>query len=142
MKDLPATEEAIASFIAAFEDGTLPKEQWTHSAHLLTGAWFVHQLGEEAALDHMRTCVKRYNLAVGGQNTATSGYHETVTVFWIKLLSEFLREHPPMHRAAFVKHAVEHFAPQRNIYREFYDFDVVASTAARATWIAPTLRSL
>ena len=29
-------------------------------------------------------CVGRYNEAVGGKNTETSGYHETITVFWIK----------------------------------------------------------
>ena len=60
---LPATESEITAFLAAFEDGSLPKQCWTHSAHLLAGAWYVHQLGEARALDHMRTCVQRYNEA-------------------------------------------------------------------------------
>jgi len=84
---LPITEPEIDAFIAAFEAGTLPKEQWTHAAHILTGACYVHALGEAAAIDRMRDRVSAFNLAVGGQNTPTSGYHETVTVFWIKLLA-------------------------------------------------------
>lgn len=142
MGDLPTTEAGIDAFLAAFEDGSLPKEQWTHAAHVLGGACYVHRLGEADALDHMRTCVRRYNEAVGGQNTATSGYHETVTVFWIKLLHAFLLAKQPVGRAEFAAFAVAHFVPQRDIYRRYYDFDVVASTEARARWVAPNLRSI
>jgi hypothetical protein len=81
MTPLPATEIEIDDFLAAFESGPLPKMRWTHAAHLLTGACYVHRLGQSSAINHMRACVRRYNEAVGGKNTATSGYHETITVF-------------------------------------------------------------
>ena len=35
---LPVTEQEIDAFLAEFEAGRLPKAQWTHGAHLLTGA--------------------------------------------------------------------------------------------------------
>jgi hypothetical protein len=136
---LPSTEVEIDEFLAAFEAGTLPKERWTHGAHLLGGACYVHRLGQAAAIDHMRTCVRRYNEAVGGKNTATSGYHETVTVFWIKVLDTLLLHARPIARAEFAALAVERFTPQRDLFRRFYDFDVIASTEARAEWIPPTL---
>ncbi len=139
---LPTTEPEIEAFIAAFEVGTLPKERWTHGAHLLGGAWYVHALGEAAATDRMRTAVKRYNLAVGGQNTATSGYHETVTVFWIKALAQLHRTSPAMSRANFATLAVAEFADRKGYVQSFYSFDVVASTEARAVWIEPDLKSL
>jgi hypothetical protein len=139
---LPATESEIIDFLAAFEDGTLPKERWTHGAHLLAGAWYVHQFGEARALDHMRTCVQRYNLAVGGQNTATDGYHETVTVFWIKLLHAYLQLKQPIDPTAFATAAVDHFIPQRDIYRRYYDYDIVASTEARSSWFPPNLQPI
>ncbi len=90
----------------------------------------------------MRSKVTAYNLAVGGQNTPTSGYHETVTVLWIKILAQFRREHPALARAAFATLAVEHFAGQKDILRRYYDFDVVASTEARQSWVPPTLLSI
>ena len=138
MTPLPSTEFEIDEFLAAFEAGTLPKERWTHGAHLLAGACYVHQLGQAAAIDHMRTCVRRYNEAVGGKNTATSGYHETITVFWIKVLDALLLNVQPIARADFAALAVERFKPQRDLFRRFYDFDVIASTEARAAWIPPT----
>jgi hypothetical protein len=138
---LPTTEQEIDEFIAAFEAGTLPKARWTHGAHLLTGACYVHALGEVQATDKMRLCVRRYNEAVGGKNTETSGYHETITVAWIKLLAGLLREAGPMDRASFAALAVHRFEGDRNIFRKYYDFDLVASVEARKTWMPPTLAS-
>ena len=137
--DLPNTESDIDAFIAAFEAGTLPKERWTHGAHILTGACYVHSFGEAAATARMRERVSAFNLAVGGKNTETSGYHETVTVFWIKLLATQSRE---VSRSTFAHQAVATFVDQRNIYADFYDFDLLTSTEARRTWIEPNLRPL
>jgi len=138
MAPLPATEIEIDEFLAAFESGTLPKERWTHAAHLLAGACYVHRLGQPSAVNHMRKCVRRYNEAVGGKNTATSGYHETITVFWIKVLDALLLNAQPIARAEFAALAVERFKSQRDLFRRFYDFDVIASTEARAVWIPPS----
>jgi hypothetical protein len=142
MPTLPVTEREIDVFLASFEGCTLPKAEWTHAAHLLTGACYVHMLGREAALDKMRECVRRYNESVGGKNTETSGYHETITVMWIRLLDVLRRETGPMERAAFAALAVERFEPRRAVFREYYDFDVVGSTAARLGWVEPTLKPL
>lgn len=142
MTRLPSTEPEIEEFLAAFEGCTLPKARWTHGAHLLTGACYVHALGECAAIDRMRTYVRRYNESVGTKNTESSGYHETITVAWIKLLAGLLRRSQPIERAAFVTLAVEHFSPQRDIFKRHYDFDLVASREARLGWIEPTRQPL
>jgi hypothetical protein len=140
--ELPSNEEDIDLFLTAFENGTLPKERWTHAAHIFGGACYVHRLGEAVALDHMRLSVKRYNIAVGGQNTPTSGYHETITVFWIKLLAAFLATHQPVARTDFAALAVSHLAPQRNIYARYYSYHLVDSSEARAHWQPPDLQPL
>jgi hypothetical protein len=142
MTGLPCSEAEIDVFLAAFEGCTLPKERWTHGAHLLTGACYVHGLGREAALERMRVCVRRYNESVGGKNTETSGYHETITAMWIRLLDGLLRESPAMERAAFARLAVERFVGEKDIFRRYYDFDVVGSVEARREWVAPTLEAL
>jgi hypothetical protein len=142
MPALPVTECEIDAFIAAFEGCTLPKEQWTHGAHLLTGACYVYALGEAEAISRMRLCVSRYNESVGGENTETSGYHETITVAWIKLLNNLLERSRPIGRAEFAVLAVKHFREQKNIFSRYYDFDLVASKEARRSWVAPTLQPL
>lgn len=139
MHPLPFTHEEIAAFVSAFEAGTLPKECWTHAAHILSGAWYVHALGPEAALAEMRQRIRAYNEAVGTQNTDTSGYHETITVFWIRVLAAELARRPDATRAAFVTEAVEHFGRQRDILTRYYSFNVVKSTEARRVWVEPDL---
>jgi hypothetical protein len=139
MTTLPESEEEIDAFVAAFEAGTLPKERWTHGAHLLTGACYVHGLGQTAAIEKMRACVKRYNEAVGGKNTETSGYHETITIAWIKLLDGLRREAGDVGRAEFARLAVERFAGDKEIFGRYYDFDLVGSIEARRSWVEPTL---
>jgi hypothetical protein len=139
--ELPTTESGIDAFLAAFESGTLPKARWTHAAHLLTGACYVHALGEAAAIARMRERVSAYNIAVGGRNTSTSGYHETVTVFWIKLLAAYLAKRSSA-RATFAHDAVREFGENRTIYRDFYSYDVIASTEARLAWRPPDLRPI
>jgi hypothetical protein len=140
MHPLPTTEPEIDAFLAAFEDCTLPKSRWTHSAHLFTGACYVHAHGPDTATDIMRERIKRYNVAVGTQNTDTSGYHETITIAWIKLLDRLHRDSAPIPRADFAALAIGRFSNDRNPFRAYYDFDLVASTEARMNWVPPNLR--
>jgi hypothetical protein len=138
---LPVTEQEIDAFLAEFEAGRLPKARWTHGAHLLTGACYLHALGEAAAIDKMRLCVKRHNESVGTANSDTGGYHETITIAWIKLLAGLLQEAGPMERAAFAALAVERFVNDRGIFSRYYDFNLPGSLEARRAWVAPTLAS-
>ena len=142
MTGLPCGESEIDAFLAAFEGCTLPKERWTHGAHLLTGACYVHRFGPDAALERMRVCVRRYNESVGGKNTDTSGYHETITVMWIRLLDGLRREVGAMERAEFARLAVERFAGEKDVFKRYYDFDVVGSVEARREWVEPNLMEL
>src|SRR5882724_239676 len=75
-RPLPNTEAELDTFLSAFEDGTYPKSDWTHAAHLVAGSSYLYTLGHNTALDYMRDRVRHYNLATGGQNTATGGYQE------------------------------------------------------------------
>jgi hypothetical protein len=136
----PRTEHELDAFVLAFEEGTLPRSRWTHEAHLVVGANFVFLLGEEAATDWMRKRVRAYNDAVGTANTATSGYHETLTRMWIRVLAQLLREQPASDRLAFVRLSVERLGPLRNLHTLLYDFDVVKDQRARAEWVEPSGR--
>ncbi len=82
------------------------------------------------------------NESVGGKNTETSGYHETITVMWIRLLDQLWQRRRGLERAEFAAPAVATFEPHRAVFREYYDFDVVGSTEARLNWMEPTLKRL
>lgn len=140
---LPVTEAEIDVWLAGFEAGTLAKERFgSHAGHVFTGACYVHEHGETGAIALLRERVKAFNVAVGGQNTATAGYHETITVFWVKVLAGLRGECPGIMRAEFARMAVERFGGRREMLREYYGFDVVASEEARREWVAPDARVL
>ena len=81
------TEESLDRFIAAFEDGTWPIANWKHGHHLVMATCYVFAHGRDEALERARVNIPKYNEAQGGKNTEDSGYHETLTVFWIDVVT-------------------------------------------------------
>jgi hypothetical protein len=132
-------EEALS----AFEDGTFPKAQWNHAAHLRVAGCYLTARPPEEALECMRTGVRRYNESVGGKNTDDSGYHETLTRFWMAVAGAFLAGLPETaQRREKIQALVERYGSRRHLFREYYSFDVVKSREARLGWVAPDRKPL
>ena len=130
-------DNALQSLVSSFENGTWPIGGWRHSHHLAVAACYV--LDGPDALDRLRRNIPAYNVAQGGQNTPDSGYHETLTVFWYEVVSRFIAQLPGgLTRLEVTRRVVAEFAPQRDLFRDYYDFDVVKSREARARWIPPS----
>ncbi len=137
-----ATPEALARFLQAFEDGTLDKYEWTHGAHVAAAAWYLHGSSYDAVLPLMRHRIQSFNLSVGGQNTPTSGYHETLTRFWLRIVDHLLHTQKPSTSLAAAQLAVANYGEARALHNEYYSGDVVKDTAARLGWRSPDLKSL
>jgi hypothetical protein len=90
----------------------------------------------------MRARISAFNLAVGGANTPTSGYHETLTRFWLLIVAEFLRQHPPASPLAAARHAVATFGEASALHTVYYSGDVAKDNTARITWRPPDLLPL
>jgi len=133
-----ADDAALDAFIAAWRAGTLPRPEWTHAAHVGVCAW--HAWGG-VPLDDVFAAMKRgiiaYNEAVGTANTATSGYHETLTRFWAQVIVDHLRAAAAATRLDAVRSAVAAFGAARALHGAHYSFDVVADRRARAEWVPP-----
>jgi hypothetical protein len=135
---LPAleSESALDSLLHAFTTYTLPTGEWTHAAHVAVAAAWIHE-DPSTALDRLRPAISEYNAATGGQNTATDGYHETLTHFWVLRIAETLPREKS--RLEAVRDAVARYGAQSGLFRQYYSFDVVKSVDARREWIAPDL---
>lgn len=82
------SDEQIASLAARLLDRTLPKEQWTHAAHLTATLRLVRV--RDAGLERdLPGIIRAYNEAVGGVNDDTSGYHETITQAYLAGIRAF-----------------------------------------------------
>jgi len=136
-------EETLTGFLKSFERGTWPKSAWNHAAHLAVAACYLIEYPDEDAASRMRRGIVHYNQCVGTVNSNHSGYHETLTLFWLAVVKARLRALAgDLPRVEAVRMLVTELAPQRDLFREYYSFDVVRSAEARKSWIAPDLKPL
>jgi hypothetical protein len=126
-----------------FRSATLPRAQWTHLAHLRVGAWHVHHFGAAEALVRLRHGIRALNVAHGGANTPTGGYHETITAAYVRLISEFLAASDA---AVSLEHRVDRMLAgpmaDRKVLLRFWSQETLMSPAARAAWVPPDVAPL
>jgi hypothetical protein len=84
------TIEQAKDLVTQFEECSLPKERWTHEAHFVMALWYCSHQPVPVALQSIRNGIKKYNVSVGGANTDDAGYHETITVFYTRIIINYL----------------------------------------------------
>lgn len=136
------TESEILSLVDGFRARTLPAERWTHHAHLITGLWFNYTYPELEALCYLRSGIINYNVSIGGENTPEKGYHETLTIFWNKILSEFISINRGLRLAELCNTFLNCKWSSKDLPFKYYSKDLLFSLKARATWVEPDLKSL
>ncbi|MBL7850086.1 MAG: hypothetical protein JNN04_04235 [Cyclobacteriaceae bacterium] len=143
MKNTPfGTEAGIFDVVAGFRDRTLPKEKWTHEAHLVTAIWFHVNHTPEEAICYLRSGIITYNDSVGGKNTPTDGYHETMTLFWCRTISAFVAANRQLSLVDLCARFLASEQATKEYPLRFYSREVLFSAKARAIWVAPDRASL
>lgn len=136
------TQEKATQLIKQFEDHTLPKEQWTHEAHFIMAFWYCLQYPLPQAVQKIRHGIKTYNVSVGGQNTDTAGYHETITLFYATVIAHYIiRRGATMFCDEQVAALVEQPFVAKDYALQFYSKTLLTSKEARKIWVQPDLKS-
>jgi len=124
-----------------FQTATLPRDAWTHASHLRVAWMYLRRYAVDEAHILMRVGIIRLNAAHGLVESATRGYHETLTRVWLLLVAEAMQATPEHEESAafLAAHAVAlgKDAPLRHYSRER-----IFSAEARARFVAPDLRAL
>ncbi|MGI8908104.1 MAG: hypothetical protein ACR2IE_16645 [Candidatus Sumerlaeaceae bacterium] len=79
-------------FLAAFENTSLPLNQWHHREHLRVAYLYLCGNNWTAALQKMRYGVQQYNTAHAIAQSPAGGYHETLTYAWLRLVQFVLEQ--------------------------------------------------
>ena len=135
-------DEAIRRVGEGFLARTLPKPEWTHEAHLATCAWIILERPDIAPERDLPHVIRRYNESVGGVNSDTEGYHETITQVFIRTLRHNLAGGEG--QALFERVNAILLAPQgrRDWPLRFYSRELLFSKEARLGWVEPDLAKL
>jgi adenylate kinase family enzyme len=128
---------------ARFEACAIPAKVWTHAAHLTVGLWHIERYGPEDALVRLRAGIRRLNESHGGVNSATAGYHETITDAYVQLLAQFLANSPEgMPLVDRIAVLLDSPLAAKNVLATFYSRDRLMSAEARAAWVEPDVAPL
>ncbi|HUG46406.1 MAG TPA: hypothetical protein VMK31_07865, partial [Sphingomicrobium sp.] len=73
-------------------DRTLARPEWTHEAHLAATLWLLLKRPDIDVDAKLPGIIRRYNESVGGVNSDSLGYHETITRLFLRSIRLFLEE--------------------------------------------------
>ncbi|MEQ1549970.1 hypothetical protein [Sphingorhabdus sp.] len=121
---------------------TLPRELWTHEAHLAACLWIVRDRAEIDAESDMRNIISSYNVAVGGVNDEAQGYHETITQVYIAAVRAHLREIGESSLRDAVNALLLSPRGRRELPLAHYSRERLFSVEARLGFVEPDLRPL
>jgi len=133
--------EEIEALVAGFEAGTLKREEWTHRAHLTMATWYLSKHPTPAATRLIRDGILKINAALGIVSNGDSGYHETITRFYIGMIGHHLGLDG--HGEALLTSVNTLLATRghKNLPLEYYSRQRLMSREARAGWVEPDLKS-
>lgn len=131
------TSTEVLRLVREFEACTLPRIEWTHHAHLVVALCYLVRHGEAEATMLIRDGIRRYNKACGIETTRTSGYHETITLFYIRAIGKFLSAANADCTLAALANSLIKVCGDKNFPLEYYSRECLMSWEARIGWIEP-----
>jgi hypothetical protein len=135
------TDDEIEAVARAMMSCNLPKERWTHAAHFAAALWLLRDRGE-AAFAEMPGLIRRYNESVGGRNTDTEGYHETITQASLKVAARALEAAEGAPLSAVLAEMMTGPCGRSGWIFDYWTKARLMSPEARREWTAPDIQSL
>jgi len=122
-------------------DRSLPKAEWTHTAHF-AAAFYVVRRTDLDALRDMPELIRAYNEATGVPNTDTGGYHETITVASLRATRAWLSARPDIPLYLALNELLDCEYGRSDWLLAYWSKPLLFSVPARRGWVEPDLRAL
>jgi hypothetical protein len=122
---------------------TLPRPEWTHEAHLAATTYLLLRRPDIDLDAELPGLIRRYNESVGGVNSDSEGYHETITRVFLHGVRLFLSEadtSEPLHD--LVNELLLSPMGRRDWPLRFYSRERLFSVAARRDFVTPDITAL
>jgi hypothetical protein len=122
---------------------SLPREEWTHEAHLAATTYLLIRHREIDLDEELPGLIRRYNESVGGVNDDTQGYHDTITRVFLHGIRLFLNEADsaePLHE--LINELLLSPMGGREWPLRFYSRDRLLSVPARRAFLKPDIAAL
>ena len=134
------SDAAIERIGEGLLDRTLPRTDWTHEAHLAATTYLLLRRPDIDLDTQLPDTIRRYNESVGGVNSDTEGYHETITrtfLYGVRLFLDTTGGRDPLHEV--VNELLLSPMGRRDWPLRFYSRERLFSVDARRLFIPPDL---
>lgn len=122
---------------------SLTRSEWTHEAHLAACLWMLVERPDIVPERELPDLIRRFNESIGGVNSDTEGYHETITQCFLRGLRTYLaRTNAALPLARKVNELLGMEEGRRDWPLRFYTPELLFSTEARLRWVEPDLSPL
>jgi hypothetical protein len=122
---------------------TLAREEWTHEAHLAATTYLLLKRPDIDLDKELPGIIRGFNESVGGVNSDTEGYHETITRVFLRGVRLFLAEADPEEPLyELVNELLLSPMGRRNWPLRFYSPQRLFSVEARRTLVRPDIASV
>ena len=138
-----ACDAAVARIGEGLLARDLPREEWTHEAHLAATTYLLLRHPQVDLDRDLPGLIRRYNESVGGVNSDTEGYHDTITRVFLHGVRLFLSEADaaqPLH--ALVNALLLSPMGRRDWPLRFYSREHLLSVEARRAFVPPDAAAL
>ena len=120
----------------------LPREAWTHEAHLGACLWLLSERPDIDVDAEIAGIISRFNESVGGVNDDTQGYHDSITRAYVAGVRLFLSATVETGLAARVNAMLRSDVGRRDWPLRFYSRELLFSVPARRGFVEPDLMTL
>lgn len=127
------SEEEIADVVRSFENATISRDAWRHAEHLTVAMHYLLHHDIDTATDKIRSGIFNLLKAFEVDLTKEMPYHETLTVFWMRTVKDFLDESNDTSLLDKANAMVEKF--NKDYPLKFYTREILFSNEARARFV-------
>ena len=120
----------------------LPREAWTHEAHLGACLWLLSERPDIDLDAEIGGIIRRFNESVGGVNDDTEGYHDSITRAYVAGVRLFLSETTATSLVERVNAMLLSDVGRRDWPLRFYSRELLFSVPARRGFVEPDLMPL
>jgi len=128
-------------FLTAFEACTLPPQQWNHHAHVRAAVLFASRFAWEDAVAEIRSRIQAYNVATETPEELGRGYHETLTLAFMRLVYSAYQDDGIFTTAA----AFMQRHPQlldKKVILQYYSRERIITWCAKQEFVPPDIHPL
>jgi len=130
-------DDEITDLVRRFESCEINPADFRHYQHLTVALWYIKEFPYDIASDKLRAGIRKLAAAYG-----KTGYHETITLFWLMVVREFVSKASTTESICKLANRLMTSCTGKDLVNEYYSKELIASPEAKHRWVEPDLKPL